>query len=166
MNQKARADRLGSKQLRRELLIAAITAATACLVTLSAQGAVDYIKASLHPSPYRHLEGTYAGHWEWTDKDNKLQKTDDTVFFQSTADGKLVGRGSDLKLGTYKFEGNLTRKHISAAYLSDHGSLQPAQSGSFELDVVQSNRLTLKGVWTGFYDGARIEGPVILTKTD
>ena len=152
------------KPILKKILIAFLLAAAGCLGTLATQSISSDAYALFHPSPYRYLEGAYDGSWEWADQNHQAQSTHDTVFFESTADGKLVGHGIDPQLGTYTFKGNLYSGHISAAYLSDMGSAEPAQSGSFELDQAQKNPLILKGVWTGYYNGTRIAGTAVLTK--
>lgn len=153
-----------SRRIIKRVAIAFLLALAGGVGTLVGRSVLENVYPLFRPSPYHFLEGVYAGYWDWTDQNNRKQKTNDTVYFESTADGKLIGRGIDPQLGTYTFKGNLNGKHVSAAYLNDIGTAQPAQSGSFELDVVQKKPLILKGVWTGYYNGTRIAGTAILTK--
>jgi hypothetical protein len=152
-------------KLVKKCLIAFLMAAVGCVATLLVQGSSDKISAIINKSPYSYLKGRYSGHWEWTDQNNQNpSETNDTVFIETVNSDTLSGRGSDSNLGTYKFNGNCSGKHLSAAYISDLGSNEPAQSGGFELDVSKTSPLTLTGTWTGFYDQKRIHGTAILTK--
>jgi hypothetical protein len=153
-----------SKRLVRKALIGFALAAAGGLGTLVAKAAYEKASQFINPSPYKFLEGRYFGHWIWTGPNQHPEETNDVVFFESTADGKLIGHGTDPQLGTYAFHGNLYKTHVSAAYLSDAGSAQPAQSGGFELELAKRKPLVLTGVWTGFYNGGRISGTVTLTK--
>ncbi|MBB4838970.1 hypothetical protein HNP52_002039 [Sphingomonas kyeonggiensis] len=161
----------GPRPVIRKLLIGFLLAVVGCLGTLATQGLSKNIYNHFRPSPHRYLEGAYSGYWVWTDQNNRKSSTRDTVYFESIEDGKLIGRGVDPALGNYNFKGSVKtlrnrvrNARIIAAYLNDAGTAQPAQSGSFELEVAQSDPVILKGKWTGFLDGARISGTAVLTK--
>jgi hypothetical protein len=154
-----------SKSTLRTMIIAFLTAAVGALGGAIVQSEWPAIWAKLRPSPYAYLEGTYKGTWNWTDPVTQAPtNTVDTVYFESTANAILVGRGTDTNLGTYTFKGNLDNNHVNAAYLSDVGSGEPAQSGGFDLYVASKDPLILTGTWTGFMNTREIKGTAKLVK--